>query len=496
MSGRGSFLPAYIQTLGVPMFGNRTPFSPLEQIFTEKVRVEFQGRGRYQVFPTDTGVDGVVRGDILNVGAAPVGFNTTQQASRYRFTIIVGVSFTDVKQQKTLWENPALTFSDEYELTSASSLGLGAAGIQQESAAIDRLSLGLRPLGGQRHPGSVLMTPAQVRAAIAAATPAPIYLLESDDLPSRLELAQEFLKLVDEGLHAFNIAAFHAREATNAGDRDAMLSAIIGAARTLPMMSPRRVLLVHDAEVLLAPKRGKDEEAAEPPVAAGKRRPRGTTPAEDFEAYVERPEPMTTLVLDAASLDRGRRITKLLLKHALVVDCGTLDTPADAARWIKARLDRDEMTMDAAAVTALIDAAGLKLPRIRGAVDKLVLYAAGEGDDHRGARARRGAAGGGAGRGLRAGRRPSGTATRPRPCARSTRSSKSAPWPPMILGQIRAAVIRLRPDARARQALRSVLDTDLAIKSSQGEPRFVLERLVVEVCGGGPGGPPVRRPWA
>ena len=140
LAGRGSFLPDYIQTLGVPMFGNRTPFSPLEQIFTEKVRVEFQGRGRYQVFPTDTGVDGVVRGDIMNVGAAPVGFNGSQQASRYRFTIVVGVSFTDVKQQKTLWENPALTFSDEYELTSSSSLGLGAAGIQQESAAIDRLS--------------------------------------------------------------------------------------------------------------------------------------------------------------------------------------------------------------------------------------------------------------------------------------------------------------------------------------------------------------------
>lgn len=140
LSGRGSFLPDYIRTLGVPMFGNRTPFSPLEQIFTEKIRVEFQGRGRYQVFPTDTGVDGVVRGDILNVSAAPVGFNASQQGSRYRFTILVGVSFADVKQQKTLWENPALSFSDEYELTSASSLGLGAAGIQQESAAVERLS--------------------------------------------------------------------------------------------------------------------------------------------------------------------------------------------------------------------------------------------------------------------------------------------------------------------------------------------------------------------
>ena len=141
LAGRGSFLPDYIRTLGVPMFGNRTPYSPLEQIFTEKVRVEFQGRGRYQVLPTDTGVDGVVRGDIVNVSAAPVGFNANQQASRYRFTVVMSVSFADVKQQKTLWENPALTFSDEYELASASSAGLGAAAfLDQERAAVDRLS--------------------------------------------------------------------------------------------------------------------------------------------------------------------------------------------------------------------------------------------------------------------------------------------------------------------------------------------------------------------
>jgi hypothetical protein len=143
LAGRGSFLPDYIQVLGIPMFGNRTPYSPLEQLFTEKVRVEFQSRGRYQVVPGDTGVDGVVRGDITSVGAAPVGFNQNQQASRYRFTISISVSLTDVRQQKTLWENPALTFSDEYELASAGSATAGldaAAFIDQERAAIDRLS--------------------------------------------------------------------------------------------------------------------------------------------------------------------------------------------------------------------------------------------------------------------------------------------------------------------------------------------------------------------
>ncbi len=141
LAGRGSFLPAYMQVIGVPMFGNRTPYSPLEQLFTEKVRVEFQSRGRYQVLPADTGVDAVVRGDITNVSASPVGFNQSQQASRYRFTVMLSVSLADVREQKTLWENPALSFSDEYELASAGSLGLGAAAfIDQERAAVDRLS--------------------------------------------------------------------------------------------------------------------------------------------------------------------------------------------------------------------------------------------------------------------------------------------------------------------------------------------------------------------
>lgn len=145
LAGRGSFLPDYIQSLGIPMFGNRTPYSPLEQIFTEKVRVEFQGRGRYQVVPNDTGVDGVVRGEIMNIGAAPAGFNPNQQASRYRFTVVVSVSFADARQKKVLWENPSLSFSDEYELASAASAQLAASGgagafIDQERAAVDRLS--------------------------------------------------------------------------------------------------------------------------------------------------------------------------------------------------------------------------------------------------------------------------------------------------------------------------------------------------------------------
>lgn len=144
LAGRGSFLPAYIRTIGIPLFLNRTPFLTAEQLFTEKVRVEFQSRGQYAVQPTEEGADGVVRGEILSLSVAPAGFTDALQATRYRFTVTVSVELEDAVQKKVLWENPSLSFSDEYELSSRlSGAGGGADGaafLDQERAAMDRLS--------------------------------------------------------------------------------------------------------------------------------------------------------------------------------------------------------------------------------------------------------------------------------------------------------------------------------------------------------------------
>jgi len=141
LAGRGSFLPDYIKTLAIPLFLKRTPYLTAELMFTEKVRVEFQSRGRYHVQPSEEGADGAVRGEITGISAAPVGFTDAQLATRYRFTVTVSVKFDDLTQKKTLWENPSLAFSDEYELSSRTSSGLdGAAFLDQERVAVDRLS--------------------------------------------------------------------------------------------------------------------------------------------------------------------------------------------------------------------------------------------------------------------------------------------------------------------------------------------------------------------
>lgn len=141
LAGRGSFLPDYIQTIGIPMFLNRTPFVNVELQFTEQVRVEFQNRGRYTILPDETGVDGIVRGEVMGISLSPVSFTEGQLATRYRFTVVVSVQFYDTKQQRVLWENPSLSFSDEYELASGTSAGLEASAfLDQERAAIERLS--------------------------------------------------------------------------------------------------------------------------------------------------------------------------------------------------------------------------------------------------------------------------------------------------------------------------------------------------------------------
>jgi len=140
LAGRGSFLPDYIKTLGIPMFGNTTPYQTVEQVFTQKVREEFQSRA-FTVVPADTGVDGIVRGEIQAISTQAVSLTDAQLASRYRITVVVKAAFEDVKAQKTLWENPSLSFSDEYEVATPGGAGLDASAFfGQERAAADRMS--------------------------------------------------------------------------------------------------------------------------------------------------------------------------------------------------------------------------------------------------------------------------------------------------------------------------------------------------------------------
>jgi hypothetical protein len=141
LAGRGSFLPAYIHTVGIPTFTNHTTVFNLETLLTEKVRAEFIGRGKYKVLPQDTDVDALLIGDVAAVGVAPTSFNAAQLASRYVITMTASIQFRDVRENKLIWENPNLSFRQEYEAAATSNVAIDPnAFLSQEANALDRVS--------------------------------------------------------------------------------------------------------------------------------------------------------------------------------------------------------------------------------------------------------------------------------------------------------------------------------------------------------------------
>jgi DNA polymerase III delta subunit len=315
------------------------------------------------------------------------------------------------------------------------------------------------------------LTPSAVRKQIAAGSPDPVYLLTGDDELEKSALAGEFAELVEEGLRAFNVERIHAGEWTS-GDRLAEgVGTVIAAARTLPMMAPRRVVTVLQAETLLMPKR--ESEAA-------------SRALEQLESLLKAPEPQTTLVLVASSIDKRGKMFKLLQKqNATIVECGVIEDQADAERWVRTRVAAAGAEIDPPAARLLVTRAGLDVRRLRAEVDRLVLYALGQArisvddakaiagpmaltDDWAMTNAIEAAQTGEALRQL------------------ALMLDAGAP-PEKILGQlgwlVRTKFPQLAP-ADLRPAVEAVFRTDVDLKRSAGEPRILLERLVVELCAG------------
>jgi DNA polymerase III delta subunit len=325
------------------------------------------------------------------------------------------------------------------------------------------------------------LTAAAVRKQIQSGATDPIYLLQGEDDVEKSALAAEFSELVDEGLRAFNVDRIHAGDFTTGDKLEDGVSAVIDAVRTLPMMVPRRVVTVFQAETMLTPKR--ESEAASRALAR-------------LEELLERPEPQTALVFVSAPLDKRTRMFKLFSKNATIVDCGAPEDVAAAERWVRTRVAVAGVEIDSAGARSMAVLAGFPerprgdgksgdVKRLRGEIDRLLLYALGQKritiDDVREL------AGPAAlqddwamTNAIEAGH--AGDALR----QLALMLDAGAP-PEKILGQL-GWVVRSKFPALApggvRPAVEALFRTDIDLKSSGGDPRVLLERLVVELCAG------------
>jgi len=307
------------------------------------------------------------------------------------------------------------------------------------------------------------VTRATLKQQIAAGDTGPLYLLIGDDDSEKSAVATEFTEMVDEGLRAFSVDRLFGGE-IKADD-------LADAAATLPMMAPRRIVIVFDAERLLIPKReGKAADAEQ----------------ERLEAFVKKPPSHATVVLVCGPLDRRRRIVTLLMKEAQVVDCGTIADAADAERWVKARAERDKVPLDPAAVRTLVERAGVDIVRLRSGLERVALYAMGQSkitaeDVKQVVAATAEATNFGIANAIE--RNDAAEALRELALALD-----GGAQPFFLMGQLRWVAEKM-PRGRLKDAIDAVFRTDEAIKSSGGDPKILLERLVVELCGPAKAGP-------
>ena len=117
LTGRGSFLPPHIKSIGVPTFENLTPVYDIDRRVSERVRSELIGRGKYAVQPTAAGADAVIDGHILSITIAPSAFNEQRQAIRYQLVLTARIEFRDVSSNKVIWSNPAMQFREDYTIS-------------------------------------------------------------------------------------------------------------------------------------------------------------------------------------------------------------------------------------------------------------------------------------------------------------------------------------------------------------------------------------------
>jgi len=140
LAGRGSFLPAYIKRIGIPLFANSTTVFDLDRKVTDKVRAEFIGRGKWTIVPEATGVDALVTGTITGVTLTPVAFNQQQQATRYSLAMTGSVEFKDLQSNKVIWTNPSMAYREEFDVPASSNTLDTSTYFGQDANALDRLS--------------------------------------------------------------------------------------------------------------------------------------------------------------------------------------------------------------------------------------------------------------------------------------------------------------------------------------------------------------------
>jgi DNA polymerase-3 subunit delta len=187
--------------------------------------------------------------------------------------------------------------------------------------------------------------------------------------PVYLVLGEERL-LVDNVVHALREAAGKGGIAGFNEDKftagEAQIGAILGAAKMLPMMAPKRFVLVRGLD-RWEKKDGEDDDA---PAKKGKP---AASPLDELADYAKDPPSSTVMVLVAPKLHGQRRLVTSAKKGGFLVSCEPLSRDA-LPGWIT-RVAKEKGHAIAPEVADLLaEIAGPELGYVADAIERLSLY--------------------------------------------------------------------------------------------------------------------------
>lgn len=185
------------------------------------------------------------------------------------------------------------------------------------------------------------LSPERLRANLERHRFEPVYLFLGPDEYRRGE-AVDLIKsrALEPGASAFNF------DEVSAGNRS--VADALAAARTLPMMAERRLLVIDGLEAA-------DDEGKE-----------------SVREYTSRPEPRTIVVLVAAELDRRTTLYRQLSQSACVVEFPFLKGPA-LERWAGDYVRRRGIKVSPNTVRQIVDLVGGDLRMLTAEIDKVIL---------------------------------------------------------------------------------------------------------------------------
>lgn len=111
-------LPLGIKSLGVPTFRNLTTQNKVEQLISSAVLQEFSTRTKAKINSSNSGVDAVMLGEILDVSSSPVTFGDQTFGSAFMVNVRISAKLVNTKDSTVIWQKNDFLYRERYVLNS------------------------------------------------------------------------------------------------------------------------------------------------------------------------------------------------------------------------------------------------------------------------------------------------------------------------------------------------------------------------------------------